>query len=291
MPIEPIKIDFKKDDKGKYFFINHEVMKLMQLMAEHRFVSSAEVIKILGYKMKAWRKINDLQSSELINVFETMPSIYNGIYWNVRMARKAFSLTRSGYQLLEKERHLRVFRRFYPSHYKISSLPHTTASAQAHIAFTTDYRIKEYFPENVIEAMNEKNRTVYRSNNPDLRPDAEFNFVDSETKDLKRGAIEVELTKKMVSRYKAKCKEYLNRSDIKVVVWLCIDESIRKNIKRSFDDEIRRYEGLFRFINFNDLVKNGLKKAKVVDVNNNELPDVLGGGRQSLNPDLLEIGL
>jgi len=269
MPMEPIRINYSFNDKERFFFIDDNVFNVLQLISEHNFISSSVMKRLFGSRMKFWRKTKPLMNAGFIQSFDTMPDVSKGAFWNASNSRKAYCLTKAGYLLLAVNGLLRVDNKFKPSLYRISSYYHTVACAETRIAIGKDHNVIDYFSESVVSCLNNRNPSIHFDKDSQYRPDAEYLLSLSNGSVLLKGLVEVELTAKVSRRYREKCLRYLARHDISNVLWVCTP-SIKEQIQESCKN-IEGSSSLFMFIDYDELLLDGIKKVTVKDIFNKDL--------------------
>lgn len=242
-------------------------MWAMKLMAEHNYITSQNFELLAWYRMRAWRLVRSLSSAGFIASFDTMPAISRGIYWNSRNSRRAYCLTKRGYEFLRKHDSLRAASYFKPSRYRIITLNHTAACVQTRIRFQGHSAVQDYQPDRILMRSNPQ---LHWSRRKAINfPDAMFVYVSLKENYRRHcGAVEVELSRKTSARTEEKLRAYMNRDDLSVVVWVCGSEYIREDIKRAtarFPHMPHPARGLFRFVLYSDLLKHRLYDTPATD--------------------------
>ena len=222
--------------------MNKNSLKLMQLMAEHNYISRQEIGKIVGSRWAVLRKVNSLLKLRLIASFETQLA-----------PRIVYCLTFRGYHFLRQINRLRVSRYFKPNDFRQITLAHTLACVQTQIAFENFSYIVNYKSTKVLNAGKDKL--------PTLQPDAEFIFKENlmSNAQLFRGAVEVELSRKSALRNRQRLLKYGSRSDLKIVVWVCGSEYIIRDLQSIVSSTELREPEMFRFVLYGEMLEKGLK--------------------------------
>ena len=221
--------------------VNERVVYLLQLIAEHEYMSFEEMYLLFGTYSTASRYLNFLKNMGMIQEFVTKlkPS-------------KAYCLSKSGWQVLAQTGKLRVDEKFNLSDYNYVKFPHNIACLRVRILFEKHPLVVDFKSSKVVlyelkQKVVEKEK-VFRKQWKQF--DAEM-FVKGK-KEYKVG-VEVELTQKSSEAY---AKKFLSieatRNDIDFVAWLCSDQTILDKlieIARGLEMKVASYKHRFCLLN------------------------------------------
>ena len=228
----------KKQNKKQIKNINQKVLKLMQLMVEHNYITMTEIL-MLYPEPSAFRYLDLLERKGLLKRADLMQGL---------STRKLYYLSGEGYNYLNDEGLLRVRRRFTRSDFSHALFAHNLVLVQVRIILEKHPAVVDFSPEQVLRAE--------RGRNPERECDAEV-VVQPLYGSRETYGIEVQFSKRSEKRWREDFIYPLERrDDLKKILWVC-PEHLYRHARASISKFLQQDK--HHFVRIENLRKYGLE--------------------------------
>ena len=231
-------------------------LKILQITAEHGYVTAKEIEQISKSEKQAFRYIKSMNDvSGFIEHFNT------GL-----KPLKAFYVTKKGANVLSGAGRYRVVSLFKPCDYGPLAFYHNLAVIHARLAIEKHPQFYDFETPRVLMAR--------VAELPELKPDAEVVFKENlvlESRLLHAG-LEVELHPKSHKRNVEKIRKYDASafSHLKSVIWVCSDNAVVNSVTKAIKEKGSFLPLKHRFILYKDLLEQSITGCRIFDYTGNE---------------------
>lgn len=226
-------------------------LKILQIAAEHGFITAKEIEQISKSEKQAFRYINNMNNRNgFLENFNT----------NLKPL-KAFFVTKKGADVLSNVGRFRVVSLFKPCDFGPSEYYHNLAIIQARLAIEKHPQFVDFETPRVLMAR--------IGDLPELKPDAEIIFRENLTPESRtfRAGLEVELRPKWHKRNIRKMLKFDSGkfSHLQSVIWVCNDNATIDALCRAIKDSKIFEPSKHRFLLLSELLAKGPVDCEVKD--------------------------